>query len=167
WNSNQDRKMNDLFASLNYSPGSSQYGLDYSHIEKLDDELLTWSLESTPALNLGIPIKGNNFTCKAEYKYAKKTLMDQSVEHYEPKLQVDYSLGRVALSAGAQSWWHSPKDLMDSTYWTNIEAKIKIYEHSDLTLFAGKEAGGKVCRNGTCRFVAPFEGYKVEISTRF
>jgi hypothetical protein len=56
---------------------------------------------------------------------------------------------------------------MESNYWPAIELKYPIFNHSDLILFGGKEAGGKVCRNGVCRYVAPFEGLKVELNTRF
>ena len=56
---------------------------------------------------------------------------------------------------------------MGSRYWANMEVKYPILEGSDIVLFAGKEPGGKVCRNGVCRYVAPFSGLRVELSTIF
>jgi hypothetical protein len=52
-------------------------------------------------------------------------------------------------------------------YWANLELKYALFDHTDLTFFVGREAGGKVCRNGICRYVAPFQGLRLEASTRF
>ena len=38
---------------------------------------------------------------------------------------------------------------------------------NDLRIFGGKEKGGKVCRNGICRYQSEFEGVRVEITTSF
>ena len=91
----------------------------------------------------------------------------ETVSHYEPRIQADIALGKVSLSAATGSKWEGFDSLMDSRYWANMEAKIGLFDHSELLVFAGSEAGGKVCRNGMCRFVAPFSGLRVELSTRF
>jgi hypothetical protein len=103
----------------------------------------------------------------AEYKVVSKQKHELESKHFEPKVQADFSLGKLSLSLGAQSQWEEIGEFMDSRYWASMEAKYPIFSHSDITVFAGKEAGGKVCRNGVCRYVAPFQGLKVELNTRF
>jgi hypothetical protein len=49
----------------------------------------------------------------------------------------------------------------------SVQLKYPLFPETDILLFVGKEAGGKVCRNGICRYVAPFSGLKFEINTRF
>ena len=108
-----------------------------------------------------------------EFKLVDKESLDATARdyalkgHYEPKLQADIALGKVSLSLGAQSEWEDFSAIMESRYWANAEARISLFDHSDILVFAGREAGGKVCRNGMCRYVAPFSGLRVELATRF
>lgn len=177
WTSDDSRKMNDLFAAVEYSGDALDAGLEWSHIEKTGSELnLTgqashyWQKEVTPALHLGFDVFSKPLTLKTEFKMVDKeniTTGYETVSHYEPKIQADLALGKVSLSLSSGSNWKDFGSLMDSRYWSNAEAKIGLFDHSELIVFAGSEAGGKVCRNGMCRFVAPFSGLRVELSTRF
>ncbi|MCD8479340.1 MAG: hypothetical protein LRZ88_03300 [Candidatus Cloacimonetes bacterium] len=74
---------------------------------------------------------------------------------------------KLGVSLGLSSHWDDFSSISQSRYMPNIEAKYPLFSHSEILIFAGKEAGGKVCRNGVCRFVAPFEGVKAEFTTRF
>jgi hypothetical protein len=49
----------------------------------------------------------------------------------------------------------------------SVQVKYPLFSETDILLLVGKEAGGKVCRNGICRYVAPFSGIKLEMTTRF
>ena len=167
WNRKKDKKMNDLFTTLDYNIGNSFFGIEFSHIEKADDEHFSWQLERTPGFNAGFPFFGHILTLKSEYKYIEKKKIQDVTSHYEPKLQADYSLGKLSLSGSVKSHWTEPKELKSSVYWTNLEARYRLFEHTDMTIFAGRDAGGKVCRNGTCRYVSPFQGLKLELNTRF
>ncbi|PKN79914.1 MAG: hypothetical protein CVU48_03825 [Candidatus Cloacimonetes bacterium HGW-Cloacimonetes-1] len=167
WDSEFGKRMNDIYTALEWEDGYKLLGLEYSHVEKVDTDLDQWQAEMTPGLHGGTMLWGKMITTKAEYKYVEKRKHEITSSHYEPKLQADFSIGDVALSLGVQSHWTEVSELMDALYWTNVEAKYSLFEHTDLLVFAGKDAGGKVCRNGTCRYVAPFKGVKVELSTRF
>lgn len=167
WNSDKDLQMNDAYASLDWAKDSNMFGVSYSHIEKLDDNLDTWQQDLIPAMQAGFKLFGKPIQIQGEYKLVTKQKHEVIAEHVEPKMQADLKFGKLALSLGAQSHWKSPDELMNSRYWAAVEAKYPIYSHSDIVLFAGKEAGGKVCRNGVCRYVAPFQGIKVELNTRF
>ncbi len=180
WNAEWTKRMNDLYAALEISRDNDIYILSYSHIEKkgsdpnsLGQRVHYWQREITPAVSAAVTMFRRPVTIAGEFKLVDKdhyiaSLADYLLEgHYEPKLQVDVVLPKWSLSVGAQSQWEDFGALMDSRYWLNAEARIPLLGHSDLLLFAGKEAGGKVCRNGVCRYVAPFAGMRAEISTRF
>jgi hypothetical protein len=167
WSADYDKRMNDAYAGLEWTGAERQATLSYSHVEKVDDALSHWQQEIYPAFSLGLPAWGRSLLLNGEFKLVSKQVVDVESDHYEPKLQADLSLGKLSLSAGAQSWWEDFSSILDSRYWANLEAKYRLQDNTDLTLFAGKEAGGKVCRNGVCRYVAPFSGLRLELSTRF
>jgi hypothetical protein len=167
WDSPKLKQMNDLYAAMDWTLGSLLLETAYSHVEKVDDASSYWQKEATPALNLGFPVLGKQVQIKSEFKMAEKQTFAVVAEHYEPKLQLDTSIGKLSLSAAVQSNWKDFDAVMDSRYWAAVEVKYPIASHSDIVLFGGKEAGGKICRNGVCRYVSAFQGIKAELSTRF
>lgn len=180
WNKAETKRMNDAYAGLEFSAGDLTGGLSWSHVEKtgsdpnpLGQDVSYWQREITPAFHTAFPALGKPVGLSGEFKLVDKEKLDAPTNsyvlqsHYEPKLQAELALGKVSLALGAQSNWEDFSAIMDSRYWANAELKINLYDHSDLLLFAGREAGGKVCRNGMCRYVAPFSGLRVELSTRF
>ena len=167
FNSDKNKKMNDAFFALEYSGNSFSLLTSYSHIEKVDESSNSWQQDLIPALQtnftwLKIPVQ-----IQAEYKKVSKQRQEAESEHYEPKLQTDFTFKKLSLSLCAQSNWEEISEIFDSRYWASAQIKFPLFEHSDIILFGGKEAGGKVCRNGICRYVAPFEGLRVELNTRF
>ena len=167
FNSDKIKKMNDAFFALEYSGNSFSLLTSYSHIEKVDESSNSWQQDLIPALQtnftwLKIPVQ-----IQAEYKKVSKQRQEAESEHYEPKLQTDFTFKKLSLSLCAQSNWEDISEIFDSPYWASAQIKLPLFEHSDIILFGGKEAGGKVCRNGVCRYVAPFEGLRVELNTRF
>lgn len=166
WSSDKKRKMNDLYLEAAISTGG-EWLLSYSHIEKLDDTMQQWQKEFYPAISAGITAWGNPLKLLAEFKTVEKQSFSNEYSHYEPKLQADFSVQKLGLSLGLSSHWDDFSSISQSRYMPNIEAKYPLFSHSEILIFAGKEAGGKVCRNGVCRFVAPFEGVKAEFTTRF
>jgi hypothetical protein len=167
WDQDQAKRMNDLYLAVDMMRGMDQYQLSYSHTEKLDEDTGTWQKETYPAFAAGFQLSKFPMQLSGEFKTVEKQKDDKTNSHYEPAIQTDISLGKLSLALGLQSWWADFSSIMDSRYMPNIEVKYPIFSHSDLLVFAGKEAGGKVCRNGVCRFVAPFEGVRAELSTRF
>ncbi|MBW6513851.1 MAG: hypothetical protein K0B87_03740 [Candidatus Syntrophosphaera sp.] len=167
WNQAKTMRMNDAYFGLDWTQDNLIGTLSYSHVEKVDNELSHWQKETYPGFNLGFPAGRTSLVLSGEFKTVEKQSFDLESSHYEPKLQADVTLGKLALSVGAQSWWEDFSAITDSRYWANLEAKYPILSGTDLVFFAGKEAGGKVCRNGVCRYVAPFSGLRLELNTRF
>lgn len=167
WDDAKDKRMNDLYLAVEMNPGLDQYQLSYSHIEKIDEAAHTWQKEYYPTIFSSFSWRGIPLQFTAEFKEVKKQKNEIEHSHYEPRLQGDISLGKLALSLGLQSHWQDLSAWSTSRYMPGVELKYPIFSHSDLLLFAGKEAGGKVCRNGVCRYLAPFEGLRAELITRF
>ncbi|MGC9362290.1 MAG: DUF6029 family protein [Candidatus Syntrophosphaera sp.] len=167
WDSSGEMKMNDAYAGLDWFSGDLYATLSYSHVEKVDEGLDHWQKETYPAFTAAFPAGKLNLVLSGEFKTVEKQVFEEESSHYEPKLQADLNFGKLGLSLGAQSWWEDFSSIMDSRYWANVEARYPVFDSTDLILFAGSEAGGKVCRNGVCRYVAPFSGVRMELNTRF
>lgn len=167
WNEAKELKMNDAYASLDWIHNALIATASFSQIEKVDDATSQWQKEWYPGLNLSFPAWGENVVLAAEFKTVEKQSFSVESSHYEPRLQLDFGIDKLSLSLGAQSWWEGFDTIMESLYWPYLEAKYPVLANTELVVFGGKEAGGKVCRNGVCRYVAPFSGLKVELSTRF
>lgn len=173
WDKAGEKQMNDAYAGLEWQSGATAATLSYSHVEKVDSALRHWQKESYPAFVVSFPAGKAGLVLSGEFKTVEKLVLETAqneyveIGHYEPRLQADLSLGKLSLSLGAQSWWNDFSSILKSHYWPSVELKYPILANSDLVLFAGKEAGGKVCRNGVCRYVAPFSGVRLELATRF
>lgn len=187
WDSSKKLRMNDFYAGLDWMKGKLNGTLSFSYLEKLDEsdtELLDgnknrWQKEYYPGFVVSFPAWGYQPTLTGEFKAVAKESVTQSEQngvsydqlyessHYEPKLQLDVALGKLSLALGAQAWWEDFSSITDGTYWPNLEAKYPILSGTDLVVFVGREAGGKVCRNGVCRYMAPFSGLRVDLNTRF
>ncbi len=173
WNQARSKQMNDAYAGLDWQRGNVAATVSYSHIEKVDSALSHWQKESYPAFVVSFPAGKTGLVLSGEFKTVEKLVLDTvqneytEIGHYEPRLQADLSLGKLKLSLGAQSWWNDFSSILQSHYWPSVELKYPVLADTDLVLFAGKEAGGKVCRNGICRYVAPFSGVRLELATRF
>lgn len=180
WNKANTKQMNDLYAALEWVDSTKLISISWSQIEKtgsdpnaLGQEIHYWQKDAYPSLKVGLSVAGKPLTLSGEFHIIDKESFDANAgayhqkSHYEPKLQADIPLNKLSLSVGAQSYWKDMDAVMDSRYWLNAEVRVPLLGHSDLVLFAGKEAGGKVCRNGVCRYVAPFSGVRAELSTRF
>ncbi len=53
------------------------------------------------------------------------------------------------------------------TQWKVAEIRWDISENHTLHAFAGSEKGGLVCTGGVCRIEEPFEGFKINLLSRF
>jgi len=167
WNSDFKLRMSDLYTSFEWQCGNLVLLAEYGQTEKLDKVIDHWQQDLTPAISVSMPFMDYSFTSKFEYEYIEKANHDETQWHYEPMLQADLGMGKLSVSLAAESQWKYMEDVTKGRYWANCEVKYALFNHTDVTLFAGRQAGGKVCRNGTCRYVAPFQGVKLEAVTRF
>jgi hypothetical protein len=89
WNSDQSLKMNDAYAALDWEKNDLRFGLSWSHIEKLNDNLDAWQQELIPAFlqdsHCEMPVQ-----LQGEYNWYQ-TEDEVETQHAEPKLQADLS----------------------------------------------------------------------------
>jgi hypothetical protein len=52
-------------------------------------------------------------------------------------------------------------------YWPSLEMTVNIPEHHQARIFYGYERGGLRCSGGVCRFVNPFKGVKLTLTSQF
>jgi len=175
WNHDFSKRMNDLYSAVELTSGEQSYTLEYSHVEKLDTSTPAlsfipndhWQKEMKPGFIFVATLWDYSFEAKTECALTKKTNHDVTFSYAEPYLQLDLGLGKLSLSGAVKTHWVELSEITDSPYWVNGELKCTVLKQTDLTLFAGRQSGGKVCRNGVCRYVSPFQGVKVEATTRF
>lgn len=174
WDKAKQKRMNDAYAGFEWQRGSTNTILSYSHVEKIDKAAKLWQKETYPAFTVSFPTRKAGVVLSGDFKTVEKSVLSVEqpheyvdVLHYEPRLQADLSIKKFSLSLALQSHWKDFSSITSSHYWPGLEIKYPILDGTDLLLFAGREAGGKVCRNGVCRYVAPFSGLRLELLTRF
>ena len=55
----------------------------------------------------------------------------------------------------------------EGTEWKVAEIRWDISNDHTLHAFAGSEKGGLICTGGVCRIEEPFEGFKINLLSRF
>jgi hypothetical protein len=167
WDTHKIRQMNDFFGSFGKSFGENIVTAECGYWEKVNDDLVTWHREITPTLVFDIPTDLFGYHIKTEMQRIEKEYQGVEVNHWEPLLQTDISFENYSLSIITETNVEDFADIMDSQFFVNAEFRTTIYENTDVVLFGGTEKGGKVCRNGVCKINKPFEGVRLELSTRF
>lgn len=167
WALNDDVHMSDFFGSATNNNGPLQWSAEYAQIEKINDDSGIYSKELTPAMSFDYSAWHTPLHTRFEYQYKEKKFLDTKQWHYEPLAMLDVTLPLVSVSVQAETEIQGIDDLTDAKYWLGTELKTNITKQTDLTVFAGKEKGGKICRHGVCRYRAAFEGVRVELHTSF
>jgi hypothetical protein len=72
-----------------------------------------------------------------------------------------------ALSLVTEAQMEDLSSISDADFWLGATLSAAIVDNTSINLFVGKQKGGKLCQNGTCKYVMPFEGLKFEITTKF
>ena len=167
WDTDRDREMNDFFGSIGKMFGEMEVTAECGYWEKVNEASILWNREITPTLVFDIPTETLGFHIKAEYQRIEKEAQGVEKNHWEPLLQADVSYDKHSFSIIAETNVEEIGEIADSRFFVNAEFRTNIYENTDVVLFGGSEKGGKVCRNGVCKTVKPFDGIRLELSTRF
>jgi hypothetical protein len=167
WSSDQVARMNDFYGEFDQKFKTWQMTAEYSHLEKSEKEIQHWSKDLTPAMTFDFNVAGNPAHIRTEYEYIEKQNQQTTVFHYEPLLQTDYHIKQFGISIITETEIKEINEISKSRYWINGEFRTTLFENTDLLFFAGKQKGGKVCRNGSCKYVSPFNGIRLSLSTRF
>jgi len=167
WNQNFKVRHSDTYTELKHSFGDITLTGEYEHVEKYDKTGL-WTKELRPSLLLDYAGFSRPLTVKMAWNYEKEKIQDDITEHHKPYLQVDTQIvDGVSISLSGEYPMDDFTDIEKNRVFLAGELVTSISDHTELKFFAGKEKGGKVCRNGTCRIQAPFEGIKLSLNTKF
>ena len=167
WSSDFEVRQSDLFVECRHDFEKISFKTEYSQLEQMNKLINNWKKEITPVLSADFIIGQFPILMKAEYQYKEKEQGTETKSHYEPKLQTDISYSNYSLSVIAENQIGDSEDGEDGELWIGVEFATTIFGSTDLRIFGGKEKGGKVCRNGVCRYQSEFEGFRVEITTTF
>ena len=188
WNSDNDVKMSNLYTEYKRDFETWSFKVEYETLEQLNEKVNHWYQELTPSLTFDFMIKDNPFLVKAEYQYKEEDKLAGNQSHFEPRLQTDIAFGNYSFSLTIENQLgksDAPEDGDDGEIWLGGEMAITIsqefnliggipgkiissfLQNSDIRIFAGKEKGGIVCRNGVCKNQAEFEGIRLAVTTTF
>ncbi|MCL2064855.1 MAG: DUF6029 family protein [Candidatus Cloacimonetes bacterium] len=162
----------NIFTEYKHNLSGMLTKFDFEYLEKktkipeLDDEIIDLLLKPSVNVNLyqmTIPL---DFTfiwqyIEEAYIVAKKT-------YNKPFFQIEGRFtDNLTIAVFAENEFTRYQDVDKSRIHVGTSIATSIANHTDLTLFVGKEQGGRVCRNGVCQYQPPFEGVRLEVITRF
>ena len=167
WSSDFKVRQSDFFAEYRHDFEGVSFKAEYNQLEQMNKIISNWKKEITPILSADLIVGQFPILIKTEYQYKEKEQGTETKSHYEPKLQTDISYNNYSLSIIAENQIGDSEDGEDGELWIGAEFATSIFGSTDLRIFGGKEKGGKVCRNGICRYQSEFEGIRVELTTTF
>ncbi len=168
WSSDYNYRLSNGYFETSKSLGDNLLTLSYEHFEKKDKTGQSWSKELTPTAAIDIPFE-NNFSLylKGHYTLTSKVHLEEETDYVEPLLQTDFMYGNYALSIVSEAQMEDLSSISDADFWLGATLSAKLVDSTSVNIFVGKQKGGKLCQNGTCKYVMPFEGLKFEITTKF
>ena len=166
----------------NFANFSVKFDFEYLNIGKrMEIEVLDLvtsedSLEIIPSVYIDL----NMFTIPLSFTFSWNYTEDENTNistDYElitmqiknkPFIQLDSKINdKLSIAIFAGNEFKNPSEIKDKKVYLGTEITTNISHHTDVTLFVGKEQGGKVCRNGTCQVQPSFEGVRLSLNTRF
>ncbi|MDP8241694.1 MAG: DUF6029 family protein [Candidatus Celaenobacter antarcticus] len=167
WNDAWTIRQSDLWMEAIHYFDTSILSVSFSHLERKDEETNRWEKEVTPTLMYDFMIGETPLSIKVEYQYYDKHYQQEKTHHGEPLLQIDTNIFEIDCSVIAEYSYEKMKDIGKNPLWLGAEISKEIFENTTMRLFVGKEKGGKVCRNGICKYRNQFEGLRLELITAF
>ncbi len=181
WNRNFNTRGENLYLEAKTAMGEIDVKAEVEWRYKTESILARTVRENeiNPALILDYTAFELPNTFKYHHKFTKHTQEDIVVVDtvtyketeksfgYEPSIQYDVSFSKCSVSLLAAHAIRNQKDLFKGNPYIGVEVSAPIQENTSLKVFVGKEKGGKVCRNGVCHNTAPFNGARVELTTKF
>lgn len=169
WDRNLPEKsrLKDFYAEARHDFDNSSITIEYSYLDIDDKTAYFKKRKSTPSVSFDFYAWGLPMLVKADYQYIKKTEGEETNAYYEPLLQTEIGSRNISFSLIVQGSGEDWDDICEESPWVGGELYAKIMGNTELRLFAGKEKGGEICRNGICRQYPMFKGVRLEITTSF
>ncbi len=167
WSSDSKVRQADFYSEFQHEFENLIFTVNYHHLEQMNKNINNWKKELTPAVNFDFALGKFPIIIKTEYQYIEKEQGTATKSHYEPRIQTDVSYDKYSFSLTVENQIGESADGDDGELWIGGELAVNIFDNTNLRIFGGKEKGGKICRNGVCRYQSEFEGVRVEITTSF
>lgn len=167
WNDAWTIRQGDLWVEGIHYFDASTLTASISHLERKDEEISHWEKEVTPTVMYDFMIGETPFSIKAELQYFDKHYQQDKSHHWEPLIQIDTNIFDCDFSVIAEASCEELKNIGENSPWLGAEISKMIFKNTTMRLFVGKEKGGKVCRNGICKYRKQFEGLRAELITTF
>lgn len=168
WNQNFKIRFANLFAEYKYNTDNYSIQTEFEQIETKDDPANSWEKEIHPTITFDFYSLSMPLTIKTKWGVKDLKHGGDEINKHEPYLQFDVKLNEAtSISVIGEYEFEEWEDFGKKSMWIGSELKTSLSHNTELKLFAGKEKGGKVCRNGVCKYQSPFEGLRVELSTSF
>jgi hypothetical protein len=168
WDRSYTARHANFFTEYKRSFESFSTTLDYEHLERIDKNKDIWEQELRPAISMDFYELARPLMVKFMWGLYAEKLRETKTSYHRPYIQIDtIPIENVSVSISAEYQFADWDEFGKNSIYLGVEIVTSISNHSEVKLFAGKEKGGKVCRNGVCMFQSPFEGVRLTLNTRF
>ncbi|MCF7919010.1 MAG: DUF6029 family protein [Candidatus Cloacimonetes bacterium] len=170
WAENGEVDQSDFFGSLKHNFDNWSLNLEYTQMERMDysEVEYRWDKKMTPHIEADLLINGKPALVKLEWNKQQYDSYGSEHGYFEPLAQADYGFYKnYSFSVQTSLHYNDDEKIIKAESKIGFEIFAPIWEHTDIRLFAGSEKGGKVCRNGVCNYQAPFDGIRLQVTTRF
>ena len=127
-----------------------------------------WDKEMTPHFEIDFLLNGKPMLTKLEWKKPQYDTYGNEHGYYEPLFQIDYGFYKnFSVSVLTSLKYNDDSEISKAKGKIGMEIFAPVWDHTDIRFFVGSEKGGKVCRNGVCNYQSPFDGVRLDLTTRF
>lgn len=168
WDKAYDVCFSNIFAEYKRSNEVFAVQTEYEQIETKNELGNSWEKEIHPAVTVDFYTLAFPVTVKGKWGF--KDTRHADIEHsvQQPYLQCDMKFtDKWSFSLISEYEFEGWEHFGENSVWMGGELKTSVADNSELKIFAGKEKGGKICRNGVCKYQTAFDGIRVELSTNF
>jgi hypothetical protein len=167
WNNDFSIRQNDLYLNYRFMHRDYTINTEYTHFERLEKEINRWEKILTPAVSVDFIIDDKPIHLYLDHEVKENKKSQELTRIFQPTFQTDIEFDELAVTLILSYPYEDFDTFFDNKLWLGVELSRYIYTNTQIRLFAGQERGGKVCRQGVCRYQEPFEGLRLNVMTVF
>jgi len=168
WSSDYNYRLSNGYFGTSKSLRDNLLTLSYEHFERKNKSGESWEKEVTPTVSIDIPLENSlSLYLKGHYALISEIHQGNEKNLVEPMFQTDIMYKSYGISLVTEAQMEDISSISDADFWLGATLSAAVVDNTSINLFVGKQKGGKLCQNGTCKYVKPFEGVKFEITTKF
>jgi hypothetical protein len=102
----------------------------------------------------------------SEHQWIHETIYPQKPDFYNQLLTVQVAMSPLFSAGFRYETTTSTGEAQGIQHWLIGEGSLRIGKSHLLTISYGSERGGRVCTNGVCRVIDPFDGFRFTLLSR-